>query len=140
MHFRIVNDEGRRAEIGVGLDDRCALLSSNVVCGPIVCFYQKTVLIGECMGCGDSVYIIGFTIALVMMGGFREILGTGSFLEYSLFGPNFEPWVVMILPPGGLLTLGFLLLLLVWYERRKARAAKREAGQDGAATPERSAA
>ncbi len=26
---------------------------------------------------------IGFTIALVMMGGFREILGTGSFLEYS---------------------------------------------------------
>ncbi len=64
MHFRIVNDEGRRAEIGVGLDDRCALLSSNVVCGPIVCFYQKTVLIGECMGRGNSVYIIGFTVAL----------------------------------------------------------------------------
>ena len=38
---------------------------------------------------------IGFTIALVMMGGFREILGTGSFLDIPLFGAGFEPWVVM---------------------------------------------
>ena len=81
---------------------------------------------------------IGFLVAMVMMGGFREILGNGTFLGFSLFGPNFEPWVVMILPPGGFLTLGFLLLLLAWHERRKARAAK--LGADGAATPERSAA
>jgi len=31
LNFGIVNDEGRRAEIGVGLDDRCALISSNIV-------------------------------------------------------------------------------------------------------------
>lgn len=68
----------------------------------------------DAMGTG-----IGFTIALVMMGGFREILGTGSFLDYSLFGPNFEPWVIMVLPAGGFLMLGFILLAMGFYEQRK---------------------
>jgi electron transport complex protein RnfE len=54
-----------------------------------------------------------------MMGGFREILGTRSFLEYSLFGPNFEPWVIMVLPAGGFLTLGFILLAMGFVEQRK---------------------
>lgn len=62
---------------------------------------------------------VGFAIALLMMGGFREILGTGSLLEYSLFGPGFEPWVVMVLPAGGFLTLGFILLAMGYFEQRK---------------------
>ena len=62
---------------------------------------------------------IGFTIALVMMGGFREILGTGTFFDISLFGPNFEPWVIMVLPAGGFLTLGFILLAMGYIEQRK---------------------
>ena len=62
---------------------------------------------------------IGFTIALVMLGGFREILGTGTFLEIPLFGANFEPWVVMVLPAGGFLTLGFILLAMGFFEARK---------------------
>ena len=62
---------------------------------------------------------IGFLIAMVMMGGIREILGNGSFLGFSLFGPNFEPWVLFILPPGGFFTLGFILLTMGWWEKRK---------------------
>ena len=62
---------------------------------------------------------IGFTIALVMMGGFREILGTAPFWKSPLFGPNFEPWVVMVLPAGGFLTLGFILLAMGYFEERK---------------------
>ena len=61
----------------------------------------------------------GFLIAMVMMGGIREILGNGSFLGFSLFGPNFEPWVIFILPPGGFFTLGFILLTMGWWEKRK---------------------
>jgi electron transport complex protein RnfE len=62
----------------------------------------------------------GFAIAMVMMGAVREVLGAGSFLGVDLFGASFEPWVVMILPPGGFLTLGVWLICLGWYERRKA--------------------
>lgn len=61
----------------------------------------------------------GFIIALLMIGGFREILGYGSFLGVSLFGPDFEPWVVMILPAGGFFTLGFILLGFAWWEERR---------------------
>lgn len=61
---------------------------------------------------------IGFLIALVAMGAFRELLGNGSLLGYQIMGPSFEPWVIMILPPGGFFTLGFLLLGLSWWQGR----------------------
>ena len=61
----------------------------------------------------------GFIIALLMMGAFREILGNGSFLGYPLFGADFQPWIVMILPAGGFFTLGFILLGFGWWEERK---------------------
>ncbi len=66
---------------------------------------------------------IGFTVALFMLGAIREILGNGSLFGLSLFGPNFEPWVIMILPPGGFLTLGLLLGLFAYITERRANAA-----------------
>jgi electron transport complex protein RnfE len=60
----------------------------------------------------------GFIIALFLMGTVREVVGSGTFLGVSLFGSSYEPWVVMILPPGGFLTLGFLLLIISWREKR----------------------
>ena len=62
---------------------------------------------------------IGFTVALFMLGGIREILGSGSLFGVSLFGESFEPWVVMILPPGGFLTLGLLLAVFAHVQRRR---------------------
>ncbi len=67
---------------------------------------------------------IGFQIALLMMGGFRELLGNGTLFmgtpwEIAPFGPSFEPWVIMILPPGGFFTMGFILLTLGWWAARK---------------------
>ncbi len=62
----------------------------------------------------------GFIIALVLMGSVREVLGNGTFLGLSVLGPNYEPWVIMILPPGGFLTLGFILLTLSWVRSRRA--------------------
>ena len=71
----------------------------------------------------------GFTIAMLMMGTFREVVGSGTLLQgtpwvFNLFGPNYEPWVIMISPPGGFFTLGFILLFMGWWEERKAK--KRE--------------
>ena len=67
---------------------------------------------------------IGFTVALLMMGAFREIVGSGTLMDGTpwvihLFGPNYQPWVVMISPPGGFFTLGFILLGMGWWEDRK---------------------
>ncbi len=64
----------------------------------------------------------GFVFALFCIGAIREILGSGSLFNIPLFGSTFEPWVVMILPPGGFFTLGFLLLFFNWRKERKERA------------------
>jgi len=69
----------------------------------------------------------GFILALVMMGSIREILGSGSFLGVSLFGDRFEPWLIMVLPPGGFLALGFWMLGLNWWAERRARRAEGQA-------------
>lgn len=62
---------------------------------------------------------LGFSFALMVIGVIRELLGNGSLFNISLFGPKFEPWVIMVLPPGGFITLGFLLLIFSWYAQRK---------------------
>lgn len=64
----------------------------------------------------------GFTIALVVMGGIREVLGSGTLFAnaHLLLGPHFAflemkllpesaNALFMILPPGGFLTLGMLI-------------------------------
>lgn len=65
---------------------------------------------------------VGFTLALIMLGGIREILGTGtlfagaslllgkafSFMELTII-PGYRGFLLMILPAGGFMALGFLL-------------------------------
>ncbi len=65
---------------------------------------------------------LGFTMALVLLGAGREILGSGtlfadarlllgeafSFLELTLI-PDYRGFLLLVLPPGGFLVLGFLL-------------------------------
>lgn len=53
----------------------------------------------------------GFTLALVLLGAIRELLGTGDVVVgRALFGrPLFDPATVMILPPGAFIALGLLL-------------------------------
>ena len=73
---------------------------------------------------------IGFTLALFCIGSVREILGAGTLFGVSLFGANFQPWVVMLLPPGGFFVLGswlFLFSLIAKYrEKRQAALAALE--------------
>jgi electron transport complex protein RnfE len=64
---------------------------------------------------------VGFTIGLLALGVVREIFGAGTLFGVSLFGAEFQPWVVMVLPPGGFFVLGSWLLLFSTLERRKQR-------------------
>ncbi|MDO8959938.1 MAG: electron transport complex subunit E [Rhodocyclaceae bacterium] len=61
----------------------------------------------------------GFTLGLLALGSVREILGAGAFFGVALFGPDFQPWVVMVLPPGGFFVLGAWLLIFAAIARRK---------------------
>lgn len=72
----------------------------------------------------------GFTFALLCLGVVREILGAGELFGIALFGDSFQPWVIMILPPGGFFVLGAWLLIFAWFRQRKEQqVADREALQ-----------
>jgi electron transport complex protein RnfE len=55
---------------------------------------------------------LGFTLALVILGSVREILGSGTIFGVPIFASGFEPAVIMLLPPGAFLALGLLLGLM----------------------------
>ena len=61
----------------------------------------------------------GFTFALLCLGVVREILGAGQLFGIELFGDSFQPWVIMILPPGGFFVLGAWLLIFAWFRERR---------------------
>jgi len=77
----------------------------------------KAILDGLGMGAG-------FAIALFCLGSVREILGAGTLFGVSLFGPNFQPWVLFLLPSGGFFTLAGWLLAFTWWKERKKRLAE----------------
>jgi electron transport complex protein RnfE len=55
---------------------------------------------------------LGFTLSLLVLGSIREVLGNGTIFDVPAFGPGYFPFLVMILPPGAFITLGFLLALM----------------------------
>ncbi|MBO7208146.1 MAG: electron transport complex subunit E [Clostridia bacterium] len=54
----------------------------------------------------------GFTLALVIISAVREILGNGTFLGISLFGANYEPVIMAIMPPGAFIILGIIIAVV----------------------------
>ena len=78
---------------------------------------DKAFLDGLAMG-------LGFTFALVLLGGMREVIGSGTLLAQAdlMFGEAAKAWkitvikdysgmLLAILPPGAFLGLGFLIAL-----------------------------
>jgi Na+-translocating ferredoxin:NAD+ oxidoreductase subunit E len=69
---------------------------------------KNTVLHSAADGIGMGV---GFTIALTLIGSIREILGNGTIFGASVFGPSYQPMLLLILPAGGFIVFGLLLAL-----------------------------
>ena len=74
---------------------------------------------------------IGFTFVLVVLGGFREIIGSGTLLSDAdlLFGAigkgwtislvdNYRGFLLAILPPGAFIGLGILVALKNIFDNR----------------------
>ncbi|MDP1653873.1 MAG: electron transport complex subunit E [Rhodocyclaceae bacterium] len=86
---------------------------------------------------------LGFTFALTVIGLIRELLGSGTlfaqaslllgpqfaFLETTVI-PNYGGVLLMILPPGGFLVLGFLLALKRRIDVRLARRPHADGGPE----------
>jgi electron transport complex protein RnfE len=54
-----------------------------------------------------------------VLSAVRELLGRGTLLGFGVLGPRYEPWVFMVLPPGGFFALGLLLLAVAWVGGRR---------------------
>jgi len=54
---------------------------------------------------------LGFTFALVLLGGAREILGSGSIFNYKFIGDN-DGMLVFILAPGAFIALGYIIAII----------------------------
>ena len=66
---------------------------------------------------------IGFILALIIVSSIREIIGNGTILGYSLFGQNYSPALIMIMPPGAFLVLGLLIGLMNLVEAKRKKTA-----------------
>ncbi len=53
---------------------------------------------------------LGFTFALMILGGVREILGSGSIFNYKFI--DGDGILIFILSPGAFLALGYLLVII----------------------------
>ncbi len=57
---------------------------------------------------------LGFTLALTLISAVRELLGNGTVYGVPVLGEHYQPAMLMILPVGGFLTLGFLIAAVQW--------------------------
>lgn len=61
---------------------------------------------------------IGFTLGMILIAFFRELLGTGAILGFTLL-PASTNMLIMILPPGAFLTLGIILGVMGHFSNKK---------------------
>ncbi len=52
---------------------------------------------------------LGFTLAMVLIGSVRELVGNGTLFNLQVMAPSYEPMLLLILAPGGFLVYGAFL-------------------------------
>jgi electron transport complex protein RnfE len=67
---------------------------------------------------------VGFTLALVAIGVVRELFGNGTLLGFTILGSWYNPALIMILPAGGFILIGYMVagvkMYLTWKEKKLA--------------------
>jgi electron transport complex protein RnfE len=78
-----------------------------IILGRAEAFAQSNPVLASVMdGIGMG---IGFTWGMLVLGTIREILGAGTWMGIQVTSPDFPKAIVMLLPAGGFITLGFML-------------------------------
>lgn len=54
---------------------------------------------------------LGFTVALTLLGAFRELLGAGTVFGYQVMPTSFEPISIIVMAPGAFFVLAILTAL-----------------------------
>jgi electron transport complex protein RnfE len=67
---------------------------------------------------------IGFTLALLIMGSIREIIGSGTWFGFTITAGRVDPMIVFLLAPGGFFVYGCVIAAVNWIT--KGRAIKRK--------------
>lgn len=61
----------------------------------------------------------GFCIALVVIGIIRELFGSGAIFGFKVLGAWYNPALIMILPPGGFILIGYLVSIVKVYNQHQ---------------------
>jgi electron transport complex protein RnfE len=63
---------------------------------------------------------VGFTIAMICISVVRELFGNGTLLGTPMFGPEYQPALILALPPGAFMLIGFMMAgIKIWNESRE---------------------
>ena len=63
---------------------------------------------------------IGYTLALVIIASFRELLGSGKLLGHQILGAPFTPALIFILPAGAFITMGCVFAMVAYLRQKGA--------------------
>ena len=69
---------------------------------------KNTVLASAFDGLGMG---LGFTLALVLMGSIRELIGSGTIFGLTVTKDVIDPMIIFILAPGGFFVFGILIAI-----------------------------
>jgi Na+-translocating ferredoxin:NAD+ oxidoreductase subunit E len=91
-----------------------------IILGRAEAFAQKNGVVSSIIdGLGMG---LGFTLALVVIGSLRELLGSGSVFGLPVFPAGTPTALIFVLPPGAFVTLGCILWFMnAWDMRRTSR-------------------
>lgn len=80
-----------------------------IVLGRAEAFASKNSLVSSAVdGLGIG---LGFTFALVLLGGIREILGSGRIFDIVIYSENYVT-LLFVLAPGAFIVLGYLIAII----------------------------
>ncbi|MDR3258973.1 MAG: electron transport complex subunit E [Fusobacteriaceae bacterium] len=85
--------------------------------------YTNNVLDSVCDGIGSG---LGFTLAVTFLGIIRELVGNGSVfgLGQEVITKVYNPALVIVMAPGGFLTLGLAMAIINYVKDKKAKEGK----------------